>query len=61
MFYALTLQLRSDASEAPRAAGLQEEILAYGPYVVLASLPVEVAVFLSDRVRPGRRSAKPAA
>lgn len=61
MFYAFTLQLQSNSVQVPLAAGLQGTILAYGQYVVLAFLLVEVAVFFSDRVRPGRRSAKPAA
>lgn len=59
MFYAFTLQLRTGSVEVPWAAGLQGVIISYGPYVVLALLLAETAIFFRDRIRP--RATKQAA
>lgn len=54
MFYAFTLLLYKSPAPDVWATGLQEEILAYGQYVVLALLLVEIGVFLSDRIGRNR-------
>jgi hypothetical protein len=51
MFYAFTLQFqRSPAAPDSWATGLQEAILGYGHYVVLALLLAEIALFFYDRI-----------
>ena len=60
MFYAFTLQLYGSTAPDSWATGPQEAILSYGPYVVLALLLAELAVFLHDRIGtqlPGHRTA----
>ena len=58
MLYAFTLQLhRSPDAPDAWANGLQEAILSYGQYVVLALLLVEIGIFFHDRTgRPGKPS-----
>ena len=54
MFYAFTLQLRgSPAAPDSWATGLQEAIVGYGHYVVLAALLVEIGIFFFDRTGTG--------
>lgn len=52
MFYAFTLQLHGSAAAPDSwATGLQEAILGYGQYAVLALLLAEIGVFFHDRIR----------
>ena len=61
MFYAFTLQLnKSPAAPDSWTTGSQEAILAYGHYVVLAALLVEIIVFFFDRVGTAIASPKTA-
>ncbi|QIN77606.1 hypothetical protein GBA65_02765 [Rubrobacter marinus] len=55
MLYGFTLQLAGSPS-APDgwATGLQEVILSYGQYVVLALLLAEIVVFFYDRIETGQ-------
>ena len=59
MLYGFTLQLnRSPVAPDGWATGLQEAILNYGQYVVLAFLLIEVGLFLFDRIGTGLFSPK---
>ncbi|HEX6995651.1 MAG TPA: hypothetical protein VF339_16085 [Gammaproteobacteria bacterium] len=62
MFYAFTLALtmHGGVAEAETLAAVQRAVVAYGPYVVLALLVVEIVVYLDGRVR-GRETGLPAA
>ena len=59
MFYGFTLQLyASPAAPDSWATGLQEAILSYGQYVVLAALLVEIGIFFFDKVGTGTSTPK---
>ena len=53
MFYAFTLQLNAKPAPDSWATGLEEAILGYGQYVVLAALLIELGIFLYDRIGTG--------
>ena len=59
MFYGFTLQLNRSPAPDGWATGLQEAILTYGQYVVLAALLVELGIFFSDRVGTNLLGPKP--
>lgn len=61
MFYAFTLQLHGSAASDSWATGLQEAIIGYGQYIVLALLLAEIGVFFHDRIKPSTLRGKTAA